>query len=244
MGNNAALVTMLNEEFVIGFKALLESIMRHNIWFDLPIVVLDIDLKEETKENLIKRYPRILFEKIKENNYLGTNFAVTAPKLRCTYYKLDAFLLTGYDKIIFIDSDCLVLGDISPLFNCNSGFAAIKGYDANRDVLRRDFNSGVFVVSRQYLNENTYLKLVHIAKAGFKMPDQTTLNLFFKGRTEFLDKVYNVEKRMLYTKNFSNVFSNAKIIHYVAEKPWQKKTNAIEEQFATIERKWFEYYHE
>lgn len=239
-----ALVTLLNELFVIGFKAMLESLLKNNPWFNLPIVILDEDLKKETKLELIKRYKKIKFISVRKQSYNEVNFNATAKRLRDTYYKLDTFNIRGYDRLVFIDSDVVILRDIKKLFDCNAPIAAVKGYDFNRDILRRDINSGVFVVNKMYLNAETYTNLLKIAKAGHKMPDQTTINIYFKNKITFLHKTFNVEKRMLTSRVYRDVFLNASILHYVGEKPWNKKVREMEKQYASVEKKWWEYYHE
>jgi lipopolysaccharide biosynthesis glycosyltransferase len=232
---------MLNDEFVIGFKSMMNSLKRYNPWFNLPLVILDDGLSEESIETVKFIYGKVHFHTIRKESYKKVNFNVTNKRLRCTYYKLDFFNISGYDRLVFIDSDVIVLGNIKELFDCSAGFAAVKGYDPRRDILRRDFNSGVFVVNKMYLTAQVYTELLKICQKGFKMPDQKTMNIFFGGRTTFLDKVYNVEKRMLYTSNLKHYLNNARILHYVGEKPWNKKTNIIEEQFSVLERKWWDY---
>ena len=241
---NTALVTMVNEDFVCGFKAMLCSLLEHNTWFDLPIVVLDDGLTNKTKRELLERYGQILFKPINRKKYEGTNFEITAPKLRSTYYKLDVFNMTDFKRLVFIDSDVVILRSIENLFKCTANFAAVKAYDAGRDLMRRDINSGVFVVNDVNINKEVYNDLLKIAKSGHKMPDQTTLNIYFRDATQFLDKTFNVEKRMLFTQNFKAILQNMKILHFVGEKPWQKKTKQMEEQYMSLEKVWFNYYHE
>jgi lipopolysaccharide biosynthesis glycosyltransferase len=239
-----ALVTMLNEEFVIGFKAMIRSLLKNNPWFDLPVVILDDGVLPETKGKLTQIYKDITWQPIDKKRYAGTDFEKTAPKLRCTYYKLDIFNMKGYERLVFIDSDTLILGDIKQLFATTAGFAAVKGYDPLHDMMRRDINSGVFVVNQQFLNEQVYVEMLRIARSGHKMPDQTVINHYFRNRMMYLDKVFNVEKRMLYTNKFKHVLQTMRILHYVGEKPWQKKTNVREEQYAMLEREWWRYNHE
>lgn len=236
-----ALVTMLNDEFIIGFKSMMNSLKRYNSWFDLSLIVLNDDLSEESMETIRYIYGNVDFHTIQKGFYKDVNFDITTARLKSTYYKLDLFNIAGYDRLVFIDSDVIILGDIKELFECKAGFAAIKGYDPLNDILRRDFNSGVFVVNKMFLTAEVYTDLLKLCKKGYKMPDQKTLNLYFNGRTVFLDKIYNVEKRMLFSKNHKHFLTNARILHYVGEKPWNKKTNIKEEQFATLERKWWEY---
>lgn len=238
------LVTMLNNEFVIGFKSMINSLKKYNPWFNFPLIILNDGLSEESMEVIRSIYDKVEFQELRKDFYKDVNFSVTAKRLRCTYYKLDFFNIPGYDRLVFIDSDVIILGNIKELFDCQAGFAAVKGYDSVRDILRRDFNSGVFVVNKAYLTTGVYTDLLKLCKKGFKMPDQKTLNLYFGGRTTFLNKVYNVEKRMLYTKNLKRYLENARILHYVGEKPWNKKTTLAEEQYGVLEKKWWEYQNE
>lgn len=239
-----ALVTLLNELFVKGFKAMLDSLLKSNEWFNLPIIILDENLRKETKEDLTKRYPNIIFEDVKKDEYNQVNFNATSKRLRDTYYKLDIFNIKGFDRLVFIDSDVIILRNIRKLFDCNAPFAAVKGYDSVRDILRRDINSGVFVVNKQYLNEETYKDLLTIVQTGHKMPDQKTINIYFQNKITFLEKTFNVEKRMLFSRNFRQIFLNASIIHYVGEKPWDKKVRDMEKQYGPVEQRWWEFYHE
>ena len=236
-----ALATMLNPPFIVGFKVFLNSLLKNNPWFNLPIIILDDNLTVQNKEYLLSRYKDITFQRIERPMYHGFNMEKTAPKLRCTYFKLDIFNNPMYDRIVFIDSDTVVLRDISELFNTTADFAAVKGYDAGNDIMRRDINSGVFVVNKKYLNKQAYVEMLRIAKCGHSMPDQTTINVYFKGQITYLDKTFNVEKRMQTTRTFREILNQAKILHFVGEKPWQKKTNIREEQYFAVERRWHDY---
>jgi lipopolysaccharide biosynthesis glycosyltransferase len=241
---NIGMVTLLNELFVIGFKTMLNSLLINNTWFNLPIVILDENLKKETKKDLFKMYNNIYFEPVKKSYYNNVNFSITSRRLRDTYYKLDIFRLEGFDRLIFIDSDVIILKSIKKLFETSEPFAAVRAYDASRDILRKDINSGIFVINKQYLNPETYTGVLKIAMSGHKMPDQATINMFFKNKITFLDKTYNVEKRMLFSKNYRQVFLNAHIIHFVGEKPWDEKIREAEKQYSSVEQKWWEYHYE
>jgi lipopolysaccharide biosynthesis glycosyltransferase len=236
-----ALVTQLNDDFIIGFKVMVNSLLKNNPWFDLPIIILDDGLTDQGKEVIKSRYKNIIFQPIDKARYEGTNFSITAPKLRCTYYKLDIFNIKDYDRLVFIDSDVVILRDIKELFSCVASFAAVKGYDAIHDIMRRDINSGVFVFNKESIDKQAYVEMLRIARSGHKMPDQATINMYFKNHITYLEKTFNVEKRMQTTRNFRQILNLAKIVHYVGEKPWQIKTNIREEQYFAIERRWNDY---
>ena len=232
-----ALVTMLDENFVIGFDVMMKSLKANNPWFDLPVVVIDLGLTEMTKARLRSEH-RIEFRAPKRKNYAAVNFSKTAERLRSTYYKLDVFSYDDFDRIVFIDSDVVITGDIAELFACDKPFAAVRGYNAREDQLRADINSGVFVVNKPALG-GEYKALLRIAERGFSMPDQKAINLCFAGRIHHLPKMYNVEKRMIATKRFQAALAGARIVHFVASKPWDSEK---EPGFEDLEKIWLKYH--
>lgn len=240
-----ALVTMIDDNFVIGYEAFMTSLLINNPWFNYDMVIIDLGLSEASKATIAKYYQNVKYLEPKRGNYRGVNFSATAPSLQNTYYKLEIFRLYEYDRVVFMDMDMVVDGDIMELFSCDAPFAAVQGYDSKNDALRADINSGVFVVNKAYLNPDTYAQLIKISERGFSMPDQKAINIYFKGKIHHLPKVYNVEKRMLHTIKFRDVLQNAKVIHFVATNPWDDHStkNEIENSYAAIEAKWFEYYH-
>lgn len=233
----AALCTMLDENFVIGFDVMMKSLKANNPWFELPVIVIDLGLTEATKARLFTEYGAE-FRQPKRKNYAMVNFSKTAERLRATYYKLDVFSYDDFDRIVFIDSDVVITGDILELFDCDRPFAAVRGYNAREDSLRADINSGVFVINKPALG-GEYKNLLRIAERGFTMPDQKAINLCFAGEIYHLPKMYNVEKRMIGTQNFKASLAGARIIHFVASKPWDE---VREPGFEALEEIWWRYH--
>jgi lipopolysaccharide biosynthesis glycosyltransferase len=221
-----ALVTLLNQKALHGFMVFAKSFFYFNNWFDYDFVIFDIDLRTVDRRGIRQIYPNVIFKKINYDNYKKINFGKTHERLKPTFYKLETFSLSEYKRVVFLDMDTVILGNLKELFEneIRTGFAAVRGYTEKIDSLRADFNSGVFVVDKKYLNDSTYKYLLKIARQGFSMPDQKVLNAYFRGAVTWLDKIYNVEKRMEHTKNFTDVLKNAKIIHYVADNPWDKNS--------------------
>lgn len=238
-----ALCSLMDDNFVIGFKVFIKSLLKHNPWFDYDYVILDNDISDESKEEMNKCYDKLIFRKIKKERYEQVDMSRTADKLKATYYTLDVFSIAEYDRIVFMDVDMLVLDDLSEVFNCGYPFAACKAYNSGQDITRNDINSGLFVINEKYLNKVVYNDLLRIARRGFSMPDQKVLNRYFINQIHFLDKRYNVEKRMYHTKQFKKIKDNPAVIHYVATKPWEpNKPNEIEASFSEWENLWMEYY--
>jgi lipopolysaccharide biosynthesis glycosyltransferase len=211
----------------------------------IDLIILDNGLSEESKQVVLSYNENAIFRAIKKNKYNRVDMSRTHDKLKATYYKLDIFGIMEYDRIIFIDSDVTVMGDISEIFDCHKDIAACPTYSARLDRLGNGINSGVLVLNKGVINKNVYHKLIKIATRGHSMPDQKTINIFF-GKSIFkLSKGYNVEKRMWKTEKHKNIWDNKKILHWVADKPWQKledHQNDIERSFAEIYPIWEKYY--
>ena len=132
------------------------------------------------------------------------------------YYRLVIWeLLKNYDKVIYLDSDLVVNGDISELFNVAvDGFYVAAANDIDwlswylSDEIRRVrvendlktvnpydyFNSGVMIFNIKELRENVKVDDV-LELAGSKewlLVDQDVLNVVCSGKVKYLPEEWNV----------------------------------------------------
>jgi len=239
------LCSLITPNFIPGYVGFVKSLLQVHPDFSLDFVLLEIGMTEKDREFCRQYYPKLTFIQPNYKMYEGTNFEITVPHLRNTYYKLDIFSLykLGYQQAIFIDLDVIVLDRISLLFRDHTEFLAVRSYREACDRLVSTFNSGVFVIGKQWLNEKTYHALVEDIKQGYKLPDQECLNKYFREKTQILPKEYNVEKRMYKSDKFKKTVDKAKILHYVAIKPWQdpitRRDYRDKVDFAKLEEKWW-----
>lgn len=253
------LCSMIDDFFMPGFEVFMKSLLEKNPWFDLPIRLIDVGLSQPNKEKCIKQYTNIDFIKPKKENYKKVSFEKTAECLWNTYYKLDMFSYTDYDRVVFIDLDILVCDDIKELFEVKEPLAGCNGYGSGSDQLRKDVNTGVLVINKPFLNDGIYHQIIDFtAKAGgFSMPDQKAINQFFRKKIYRLPKYWNCEKRMFKGKNCklsihgktreilyheNGKVMPCKLLHYVSEKPWQKKKDKINFGYEKLEEVWLNYY--
>ncbi len=191
---------------------------------------------------MLEFYPYLIFRKPNYRNYLNINMKKTPEVLKCTFHKLETFSYDDFDRIVFIDLDTSVVKDIKDLFEVEAPFAGCYGYNLQADKLRHDMNSGVFIVNKPYLGNKPYKELLSIAQQGFSSPDQKTINHYFRKRITFINKKFNCEKRMCRSTNFKKEWNNRCVIHWVSEKPWQEKKQAINFGFEEVEEIWWKYY--
>lgn len=236
-----ALCTLLDDNFVIGFKAFVKSLKKWHPEVNYDFLIIDVGLSDENKSYMKLCYDNLVFIKPDYKNYSDVNMSKTSDVLKKTYYTLELFSFEAYERIIFFDMDMVITGDISEVLNCKEDFAAVKGYNAKADEMRGDINSGMFVVGEKYLNQATYRALLNIAKKGFSMPDQKTINIYFKDKMKYFNKRYNVEKRMISTQKYKHITDDIRILHFIARKPWQPVV-AEDDKFEPYRKIWEYYY--
>ncbi len=154
-----------------------------------------------------------------------------------TYYRLFiASLFPQYDKIVYLDCDLVVLGDISELYNTPLGDnilgAAPEQYVQNTPQFRRYaklalgvdpdgyVNAGVLVMNLKAFRENkieeAFIDLITRHNFDLLDPDQAYLNYLCQGRIRVLPNGWNKEPMPLPCEGKKN------IVHYALyKKPWQ-----------------------
>ena len=146
-----------------------------------------------------------------------------------------ASLMTDVERVIYLDSDVLVMGDLSQLWGTDSAGAVIMACrDRKVNKLSEDspwplkpeevnlpyFNSGVMLVDlgkwREEGIEQQCLALVAKPLGPYRWWDQTILNHVLKGRVGFLPQEWNWQ-----SGDHPKLGENPKAIHYTTGmKPW------------------------
>lgn len=154
-----------------------------------------------------------------------------------TYYRLFiASLFPRYDKIIYLDCDLVVLGDISEMYNVDIGdniLAAAPEQFVQNTPEFRDYaeialgvdpdgyvNAGVLVINlKEFRNndiEGKFVKLITEYDFDLLDPDQAYLNSLCQNKIYMLPNGWNKEPMPLPCEGKKN------IVHYALyKKPWQ-----------------------
>lgn len=164
-------------------------------------------------------------------------------RLRCDYFTMTIFfrlfipeMFPEYDKALYLDSDIVVPGDISELYDTNVErhlFAACPDYSSsdvpalihwmeNAIGVDRDkyVNSGIMVMNLKKLREvkleEHFMHLLNTYHFNCIAPDQDYLNAMCKGQILFLDEAWDVMPNPRKKEHPA-----PKLIHYnLFEKPW------------------------
>lgn len=155
-------------------------------------------------------------------------------------------LIRDFNKVIYLDGDIIVRGDLTELYNIELGEKIIGGVKSLDMVFDNTpmINSGVMLVDVGKMrreNYNIQLRETRISLGDRKSMDQQTINIVFNGKILYLHPSFNCipEKLLgeekhdyeinrlneLYGTSYSTkweMVEASKIIHYAtSRKPWK-----------------------
>lgn len=223
----------------VALQSLTDNSSEENTYF---IKVLNTDISAENKRRLA-RYERknidiefvdlnYYIKRVKDKLYTRDYYSKT------TYFRLFIpNLYPQYDKVLYLDSDIVILDDIAELYNLDMGDDLVAA--APDDVIqfnevfqvyaekvvgvadyRMYFNAGVMLMNlhqlRKFRFQEKFLFLLDRIKFAVAQ-DQDYLNRLCKGRVKLVDRVWD---RMPIEDPGIKV-EDVKLIHYnLAYKPW------------------------
>jgi lipopolysaccharide biosynthesis glycosyltransferase len=154
-----------------------------------------------------------------------------------------------YDKILYLDCDLTIHGDISPIFSLDTAPFALAAVPAGRilaDLSERRrkeienhfhqlgmtkpfryFNSGVLYIdvkrwNSEKLGERT-LEFIRQNPDLCVLPDEDALNAVLDGNIAELSPIWNARPQPRWHKKGTDGIANPVIIHHVGnEKPWRR----------------------
>lgn len=222
----------------VAIRSLIANASRQ---YRYRIIVLHTGLRADYME-LVKRNEQdgfaIEFFDVKERlQAISHRFRNVYHFSVATYYRLFiASLFPQYNKVLYLDCDLVVLGDIAklyhiPLGECILG-AAPEQYVQNtaefrhyaREALGVDpnhyVNAGVLLLDleafRRHNIEQAFIRLITEYDFDLLDPDQAYLNYLCRGRIRMLPNGWNKEPMPLPCEGPKN------IVHYALyKKPWQ-----------------------
>lgn len=222
------------------------------------IHILETNLSAENKRKLQKCLPpnaSIQFVNIKnELNKVESKLHLRDYYSKETYYRFFiADLFPQYDKVLYLDCDLAVIGDISELYNTDLGdnyvgavpeevMSQVKvfgDYVERALDIKTDhyFNAGILLINtkafREIHMEELFVDLLNKFKFSVTQ-DQDYLNVLCKNRVKYFDLGWN--KTAFKNDNFND--ENLRIIHYkINWKPWHYDGVEYEDYFWNFAKK-------
>jgi glycogenin glucosyltransferase len=211
-GRRVAYVLVGTAEYALGMQVLVRSLRAVT---DAPILVLAAGGWKPALQGdrlAVLAVPEIIKPDLEPS---------AAKRFRRTLTKLWTFSFVSFDRLVYLDGDCLVRQPIDDLFD-GAGFAAAP------DLLCSQpgpvFNSGVFALSPDMaLRRSLFTSLP--TTPSFDGGDQGILNAFFGGDITWLPVRDNYLRT--YEPIMNGAAGAARVIHYTAKKPWTAPSEAV-----------------
>lgn len=228
-----AVVTLATRDYFPGAKALFESIQFRHSQEELKYFLFSNELSaSEYFNNSIHGVISTT------NEFEEVAFNSKVPRFRITLLKLYSLRFleeSDFDRVIFLDSDLMCVGDISPLFDAslsNFQIMAVRDYACQNyyapEILEAGidpeivFNTGCLILNRSLLDSLTFKELVFDL-----MPSATSYDGGDQGYFNFVSQAKSLRVKLLPVKfnypldsNYPVVFRKPALVHFSGEKPW------------------------
>ena len=232
------------KDYIEHLVVALTSVLENNRNYSFVFYILSSNLGAEEKallEQIKQQYENCTFvvHKILPENF--SRFKITDKTRQdlslATYYRyMAAELILEHDKLLYLDCDLVVNGDLLPLYETDltsSLFAGVpelclyeNEYVSNSLGFSKEevyINAGVLLMNleqmrkthffQKFVEEGTKL-LPHI-----KYCDQDIVNILARGKIKELDYIYNMTP--LHVQKFPFKKHQAVVVHYAGKnKPW------------------------
>lgn len=264
-----AICCILNDSFLVGAEVMLYSFFKRNKWFNGDIIIMHsknyFKLTHKARGELMDLFGEgIIFYEIDEERYRKgvEHFRghISQEYFPNMITKLEMFNLKGYDKVLVLDADILITGNLQSLFQADKEkyYVAVVNenvekleWEAVRDSDLKDgnyFNCGVLLITKKCFDENVCGGMMEMAEnfvfkdlwyCGGKWPEQDIMNLYFQGKSVRLFPIwYNFPKREYYGNGRNLTLE--RVVHYWGEKPWNWRDKRFEKCYRWWEKEYEE----
>ncbi len=255
------IVFCVNNQYVPHLGAAMASVLQNNPNTDFSFHILSADLTEESKKQIWKlktRFLRFDVDYLVPPTALFQNLKLTIDHISIeTYFRyVIADLLPDVDKVLYLDADLIVAGDLMPLWQTpltegKKTYLAAGvpdlwieklGYKSSVGFQKEDVyvNAGVLLLNLKKMREQSVSKQFFDMQEKWKnricFQDQDIINLTLFGKIKVIDSIYNFTSYH-YRKEKSKR-KQAVVFHFTgSKKPWTRHdTHALKKVYRTYEK--------
>lgn len=249
--HNYCIATVTSDNFLPGTIVMLDSFLQHHRQFSGDICIIHNGLSDQSCAILEAHFESLKFKSAGHQLTEAVDRLTSAyPGMKsrqARFLSVEMFALTGYDKVLFCDSDLLFRGSIASLWAhdsavvcCGDG-AYYRGLgrdpktftevalDAAADVLQKPFNAGLMLVDGGQCSADNYAAIIgrispeRWQKVRTGHTDQLLYNLHFADRVTLVSPAYNylLAYGDAIIEQSGTTLSDAAVLHYNGPmKPW------------------------
>lgn len=255
------IVFCVNNQYVAHLGAAMASVLQNNPNTDFSFHILSADLTEESKKQIWKlktRFLRFDVDYLVPPTALFQNLKLTIDHISIeTYFRyVIADLLPDVDKVLYLDADLIVAGDLMPLWQTpltegKKTYLAAGvpdlwieklGYKSSVGFQKEDVyvNAGVLLFNLKKMREQSVSKQFFDMQEKWKdricFQDQDVINLTLSGKIKVIDSIYNFTS--YHYKKEKSKRKQAVVFHFTgSKKPWTRHyTHALKKMYRTYEK--------
>lgn len=247
--NKINIAFSINDNYVDYATTTIFSILQNNQKNDITFYILSSDISDNSKK-IIKRLvstslgTKVIFVAIDKGQFDGLRLTIDYISKETYYRYALASLLPSVDKILYMDADILVIGDLSPLWDedITAYYAAgvedlfIKqNYKQEVGFSDKDLyvNAGVLLLNlykirKDKIEANLYKETQQNKDILYQ--DQDVINIVFKGKIKQVENIFNFtySDTLAYKEKYKDVI----VVHYNgAVKPWTRFDSSSQSLF-------------
>lgn len=226
-----AYFTLATDDYALGAYCLAKSIGRFSKY---KLHVLNLNLSEENR-SLLESVGCIMvcIEGLSSKTCRTQGYREN-PNFANNCYNKIYLWDQEFDKVIYLDSDMLVVKNIDHLFNVEASFAACEAFRSEfcartRKLVkagwsREYFNGGFLVLKPNKKVYSDLMKLKDVIETPEDPSDQGLLNHYFKSNWQRLGPLYNFSKRVVEMSpaTWARYKDEVFVLHFTLDKPWSE----------------------
>lgn len=210
---------LTTEDYLDGLKVMYQSLRRFT---DKEVVVLVRNGITEAAVQVLSKMgmqvvraddlvilPELLSERLKRDRWYHT------------LYKLRVFGMTDYDRLVYLDSDLLICGNLDELFQKKT-MSAVSDLDFFQSYSRGGINAGVFSFQpSKELEQKLMDKIPEAAKKSEVFGDQDVINAYYDTWETEPEKHLEVKYNACFYQLDHYDEQEPLAVHFImASKPW------------------------
>ena len=259
--NRIPVAFTVDANYLPYLKATIRSLLINAVTSPVEVLICHYDISKRAQDEFIVDLTRsmelgahrvrfVSFKNVVDNGSFKS-IGTTGYLTQCASYRLaipDVFV--EYERMIYLDSDLLVVDDIFNIFNIDlrgCWLGAVRGlgypdfYDERPERQKwcaehglsdvySYFNSGVLLYDLKAMREHAPLeKLVAAGCDSSDFPDQDGLNIACQGHVRLLPEIWNVTIGFAF-KYQPQLLEDAAILHFATgQKPWNDRSVLLAE---------------
>ena len=243
------IVVGIKKNYIKYMEVMLTSLLINNKDYKINFNVLQDDFTIEMKESFnkkFKKYSNLEINYLDISSSLFSEFPTLGHLVIATYYRiLTPEILTKFNKVLYLDVDLIIDGDILKLWNTNIEdytVAAVReeSVEANENRLgipknQKYFNAGVLLMNLKKIREEKFferiMKYLKQNQETILYSDQDVLNAVFYNSWLELEEKWNYHNYFVIKRNSKLELINLDkpiIIHYTGPiKPWEPEATSV-----------------